>query len=342
MKKRARREMFKKILAWLIYWTGVYFLLSLLYQRKKTVVILAYHKLEAQQGKNVFISSLGVTAAAFEKQMKYCTKKYRCVSLNEGIRLLRTEKELEYNYLVCTFDDGYRNNYDHGMVVFQKYQVTPMIYLPTGYIDTGETLWHDQVEQLVKSIDQERVDIPCLGISAKLSNNNDKMDLAYTLMQKIKHNAPKERDTMIKQIADEIGLTLEKKDNGLLTWQEIKRMADAGIDFGSHTVSHRILAKNALPEFEKELYVSKEKIIGITVSKDVHFAYPDGKLADVDEKIEQKVKEIYVSAVTTEPGHNYPGCDLHQLKRVGVIKEMDLTYLKVKILLTKILNKREL
>ncbi|MGI6677926.1 MAG: polysaccharide deacetylase family protein [Dehalobacterium sp.] len=338
MKKRARREKFKKIMAHLIYWTGAYFFLSLLYQRKKTVVILAYHKLEPQQGKKAFISSLGVTVDAFDKQIKYCSQKYRLVSIKEAINLLRTEKELKRNYLVCTFDDGYRNNYDHGMDVFTKYRLTPIIYLPTGYIDTGETLWHDQVEQLVRFLDWGQVDIPSLGLSLKLSNNNDKMDLAYTLMQKIKHHAPKERAAKIKQITNEIGVHIEKKDNELLTWQEIKRMADAGIDFGSHTMSHRILTQEALGELEDELYLSKEKIIDVTASKEVHFAYPDGKLADVDDRIEQKVKEIYASAVTTEPGHNYPGCDVHRLKRVGVIKEMDLTYLKVKILLAKILN----
>lgn len=336
MVKRSEIEFAKKLMARGIYFSGIYFLLSLFVRKKKAVIILAYHKIEHKGQNNVFSSTLGVDDNQFEQQMQYCAGHYQLISLSEACTWLQSGRELKKDGLVVTCDDGYANIYDFALPIFIKYKIKPIAYLPTGLIDSGEKIWHDKIEFIVKNSKQKFVDLKHLDIQMRLRNNLDKSDLAYLLMQKIKHLTPEEREAEIRTIASRMGILVKSDGNELLTWEQIDQLIKAGVEMGSHTVSHQILSVEALLSAETELQQSKMRIEAVTHSALVHFAYPDGKIKQIDPKIESMVRLIYRSAVTTEPGVNYPGCDLYRLKRIGVIKEMDLTYFKVKILLAKL------
>lgn len=67
------------------------------------------------------------------------------------------------------------------------------------------------------------------------------------------------------------------REEPLMTWDQVKELASAGIAFGSHTVTHPDLTKLSPAEVERELAESKlaiEQHTGTTVE---HFCYPYGK-----------------------------------------------------------------
>lgn len=68
------------------------------------------------------------------------------------------------------------------------------------------------------------------------------------------------------------------QEEPLLTWEQIKELAAAGIHFGSHTVTHPDLTELAPAEVERELAESKREIERHTGPDSVaHFCYPYGK-----------------------------------------------------------------
>jgi peptidoglycan/xylan/chitin deacetylase (PgdA/CDA1 family) len=52
-------------------------------------------------------------------------------------------------YFAFTMDDGYRNNRDHALPVFEKHGVPFTVYVAAGFIDRSRSLWWDTAALLV-------------------------------------------------------------------------------------------------------------------------------------------------------------------------------------------------
>jgi len=85
----------------------------------------------------------------------------------------------------------------------------------------------------------------------------------------------------------------------LMNWQQIKELAERGIDFGSHTVTHPDLT--ALPEADadRELEQSKREIEQQTGRPADHFCYPYGKW---NQTVRDLTMRFYKSACSTIAG----------------------------------------
>jgi peptidoglycan/xylan/chitin deacetylase (PgdA/CDA1 family) len=101
-----------------------------------------------------------------------------------------------------------------------------------------------------------------------------------------------------------------------LDWGEMRQMREAGIEFGSHGVSHRDLRRLSDRELESELYDSKRSLedkLGAEVSA---FCYPFGRY---DRRVRQAVIDAgYRSACSHSPGMPNSQVDVFALRRCGV------------------------
>jgi len=99
-----------------------------------------------------------------------------------------------------------------------------------------------------------------------------------------------------------------------LTWEQVFEMKEYGMEFGSHTCSHRHLDELPKKEIIKETSESKHYLEQKLGSKVTSFCYPSGRF-------NQQVKEIvlqagYLSAVVT-PRQGQSNEDMFSLKRIG-------------------------
>lgn len=102
----------------------------------------------------------------------------------------------------------------------------------------------------------------------------------------------------------------------LINWDEIKEMFNAGMEFGSHTVSHPSMVGCAGGKLFNEIGDSKrmlEKILGAEV---VCFSYPFGKFDGEAKKAVRKCG--YQTACSARMGKVSLGDDVYSLKRILV------------------------
>lgn len=105
----------------------------------------------------------------------------------------------------------------------------------------------------------------------------------------------------------------------MLTRLEIREMSEAGIEFGAHTVHHRILSRLTPAEAAREIAESKAQIEAITGRPAFAFAYPNGRSGDFSEIHVAAVREAgFECALTTLHGANRRDTDLFRLRRVGL------------------------
>jgi peptidoglycan/xylan/chitin deacetylase (PgdA/CDA1 family) len=106
-----------------------------------------------------------------------------------------------------------------------------------------------------------------------------------------------------------------KREHLALT--DIRAMSDYGIEFGSHTLNHKLLHQISPPETEFEIFGSKKEIENLLQKPCRVFAYPAGFFT---ETAQAAVKDAgYIAAFSTVYGENET-VNLYALNRVEILR----------------------
>lgn len=111
----------------------------------------------------------------------------------------------------------------------------------------------------------------------------------------------------------------ELPEEDYMSWRELHGLMDAGIDVGSHAVTHRSLGRMSITEAEDEILRSRadlERELGKPITS---FAYPYGTLADFNSAIAAVLQRSgYRLAFTSQHGAIHPNMDAMLLPRIKV------------------------
>lgn len=120
-----------------------------------------------------------------------------------------------------------------------------------------------------------------------------------------------------------------------LTWNEVRELQNAGIEFGSHTVTHPKLVDLDWAEIKSELFASKREIqdqLGCDIDAFAYpYAFPETNHSFVARFRELLAEAGYRYCATTRIGRVTAADDLFQLKRLPVNTCDDLDLLASKL-----------
>jgi len=130
----------------------------------------------------------------------------------------------------------------------------------------------------------------------------------------------------------------DKEKDRFLTWDEIKKMSDEGVVFGSHSLSHPHLPNLSDSQLWIEVADSKKVIEDKTGKTVDFFCYPYG---DFNERVIEKVKLAgYKSAFVTPPKGKKIKESNYTLLRTGVYGHNNFLAFRVKIWKNHLREKR--
>lgn|SRR2546421_2809206 len=226
--------------------------------------------------------------------------------------------------LVLTFDDGYYDNYTHGLALVRELQIPITIFLIPGYIESGDYFWWLEGKRLVSRAQASEVTIE--GCTYRLNRLEERKALARVVDERLRH-APSvtEREAFLtfarKLLVVPSSVTPEEKPSLPLKWREVREMEESGyVSFGAHTMHHPILGYLTDPvEVQREVEACRvilEQQLGHPVRT---FAYPVGQLQHIGNNVIRAVQQAgYDWALTTIYGFNTPQSDPHLLRRIEV------------------------
>ncbi len=91
-----------------------------------------------------------------------------------------------------------------------------------------------------------------------------------------------------------------------MSWQEVKKMSAAGMEIGSHSLSHRSLAMIPFTQAAEEIKKSKETIEYNIKKPCRYFSFPYGGGQDYNKALADYAKEIgYETCLLNTHGYNY-------------------------------------
>jgi peptidoglycan/xylan/chitin deacetylase (PgdA/CDA1 family) len=102
-----------------------------------------------------------------------------------------------------------------------------------------------------------------------------------------------------------------------LSREEILEMSAHGIEFGSHSMNHRLLHQLSPPEVEFEVTESKREIEGLTQKPCKVFAYPAGFFSDVARRVIEDAGHIAAFSTIYGPDDRP---DVYALNRIEILR----------------------
>ena len=276
--------------------------------------ILYYHRVNDDNDP----FSPAISTALFEAEMEFLHSHYRVVSLPELLR--RLAGEVTEPVLAITFDDGYRDNYQYAFPILQRCGLPATIFLTTGSMDTGESLWFEQLAVAVKSTSREFIDLetaPARRIW--LRTQAERLDGNAEIFSVLRRLPDAERRRLLADVLCQLAVADDgERHRKMLTWDEVRLMSANGITFGGHTVNHPFLSRLTSDGIRWEVSECKRRIEDELQLPADYFAYPNGREEDFGLSNKALIQEAgYRAAVTTIWGVNYCSTDPFELRRGG-------------------------
>jgi len=279
-------------------------------------LILTYHRFGAND-------AMKMSARDFRAQLDYITSRYEIVPLSFIADLPQGKRRLA----AITIDDGYSDAYEIAFPILREYRVPATLFAATDFIDRKIWMWTDKLRYLTSRAQKESLETTignralCFSLNGRASRN----EAAEGVNRALKSISEGEKNRAIDRIAESLGVEIPDvppRDLGPITWEQAREMDAAGIEIGSHTVTHPILTHISLAQLRSELVQSRTRLESILKRKVDLFCYPNG---DYNSAVVSEVERAgYRCAVTVEHGLNDAHSNPLALKRIAA--DFDLAH----------------
>ena len=291
-----------------------------------TVSILTYHHIADQDPGYPYDPDVAdATPAQFRRQLETLARYSTPIGIDELIRAL-DGAPLPKNPIMITFDDGYRSCHDTALPILRSVGVRATFFISTGYITDRRLYWWEQIALVLS---QASVRTATLTYPTTLEIDVRDPKLRPRLTAIIKDTPQLDLARFLDELAKAVRVdwTLETErdyaDGLVMTWDQIRALARAGMDVESHTRRHRVLQTLAPEQLEDELLGSRlelEAQLGRPVRA---LAYPVGRKIP-DPHIRKAIADAgYRIGLTNASGVNRLGSvDPYDVHRLSTDREM--------------------
>lgn len=204
-----------------------------------------------------------------------------------------------------TLDDGYRNNRQYALPVFERHGVPFTIFVTKGFAERTHTIWWETVAKLLANVDELEFDFGegCEHIDLRTPLN--KLNGFDRFARFVEHGDEAEKVAALDNAVQSLGIEpLDITADLTMDTQELAELSRHSlVSLGGHTISHRALARLSASAAMHEMQHSINWLENVTGERPCTFAYPYGNSISVSEREEQISRELGMRvAVTTQPG----------------------------------------
>lgn len=251
--------------------------------------------------------SLEVDPVHLEQIIAYFKKRnYHFISLDALPDWLRENTNSGRQFVVFTFDDGYRDNLNYAYPILKKHNIPFVIYVTTSFPDGHAVIWWYMIEDLILNNDRIRCSLAGAPVNLKCITYRQK-ELAFSLLRDTITRMDKVSLTLeLPRFFSSFGMDIQYYNRDLaLGWNEIKELSgDSLVHIGAHSVNHLNHSKLSDIQSFYEISESKKIIESKTGSKVRHFCYPLGKYSP--REIDYTRKFHFLTGVTTHTANIFP------------------------------------
>jgi len=289
---------------------------------RRRILVLTYHRFsEAPRAGRT-------SAAKLTAQLDYLRSHYTVLPLSMIESRLREGRPLPHSTAAITIDDGYSDFYEIAWPLLCRRNIPATVFSVTDFVDGNRWIWTDKIPFLLSRTHEERIaiDVGGLRITGALNGDPSRRQLATRLNSLLKHLPDESKDHLIDQIAAQCSVKLPARppvESGSCTWEQLREMESAGVEVGSHTVTHPVLTRVTADRLGRELEQSRRRLEEMLGHRVTLFCYPNGAYNRVVR--DAVARAGYQLAVTSDDGLNDATIDPLALRRIQN-EEQDLAH----------------
>lgn len=258
-----------------------------------TFVILGYHRIAnaiATESYSFDPELISATTAEFDWQMDFVRSEFTVLPLLELLERSLAGRPIPPRAVAITFDDGFTDNHDVALPVLRKHSIPATVFVSTEWIDRQQPIWFEVCAYACMRLAPASLLIE--GLPQLISDGASYASRRAATRQLLKHlkTVPNEaRLKIVAQLRDAVaGAEFDRdwrSNSAPLTWDKIREMSRHGVDFGSHSVSHPILARSHDAQITFEVTDSRARLRE-ELGRDVDLlAYPVGGSGAFDARV---------------------------------------------------------
>lgn len=223
--------------------------------------------------------------------------------------------------VVFTFDDGYRDNLELAAPIFAGHGVPWTLYLTSGVPDRTCTYWWGALERLI--LDRDHIELECIAGLHLATETLEAKRAAFSTIAKIVCHA--DGAALAAEIMDRYGIDHRRLlEQDAMTWDDVRALAEAGVEIGAHTISHRSLASLPEAEARHEMAGSRDRIRCMAGIEPAHFSAPFGTPQTVGRRERELAIALGFKSLATTRAAGVTrdgGIDMFQLPRITLAGE---------------------
>lgn len=244
-----------------------------------TVSIVTYHHVQDHDAGYAFDPDVAdATRAQFRWQMetiaRYCTP----IGVDDLLRALHGGP-LPKNPIMVTFDDGYRSCYEVALPILRAVGVRATFFIATSYINDRRLYWWERVSRMMNQATKAGT----ITYPRPVDIDPTRRASRNTLNDIIKDTPSLELERFLCEVATAVGvdwnatIEAEHANELMMTWDQIRALARAGMDVESHSRTHRVLQTLDDDALKSELTGSREDLEAQLGRPVRAIAYPVGR-----------------------------------------------------------------
>lgn len=258
------------------------------------------------------------------------------VSLRTLVDHWRRNEPVDPNWIAFTIDDGFADQVELVRDAFMPLQCPVTIFPICGFLDGELWPWDDQVSFICNHA-AARVHAVNLGAKNRnldLSTTTARESAAHDLRDTLKSLPNADIYRHVAALAEQIGVVIPQQPPAHfrpLSWSTARELEAAGVDFGPHSVTHRIFSQLDAAEIRHEIARSWQRLQEELRNPLPVFAWPTGRPQDFTPECIAIARELGIqAAVSTEPGYAHmtestPADRMFHIQRFGLPEDLITT-----------------
>ncbi|MBA3457280.1 MAG: polysaccharide deacetylase family protein [Deltaproteobacteria bacterium] len=218
------------------------------------------------------------TPAQFRWQMETLARHCTPIGIDDLLRAL-DGSPLPKNPVMVTFDDGYQSCHDVALPILRAVGIRATFFIATSFVNERKLYWWERVALLVNQATHGAT----LVYPKRLVLEPRSRATRMALLDTIKDTPNLDVNRFLVGVAAALGVPWNDEieadyANGLImTWDQIRALARAGMDVESHSRRHRVLQTLDADGLRDELAGSREDIESQLGRPVRAIAYPVGR-----------------------------------------------------------------
>ncbi|SEC44051.1 polysaccharide deacetylase family protein [Terriglobus roseus] len=270
--------------ATLLYNSGAFALADHLGPRNGGMILNLHRVLPAGKAELAYDAHTVMSAESFRALLEFLGRRYKVVDMET---LLHDREESKSQKIALTFDDGWIDTFEVVRPLLLRFGMAATVFVCTDLAGTVAMLPEERLTRIYDLCRKGGVYDVFVNTLQTWAGRHDCIPLenwsafakGMTLSTKLSFAAHME---------ERLGICCGRKAS-FMNWNQIRSMASAGFEIGSHTACHATLGAEDREVVRLEMTRSLRRIKFETGEKPKYFAYPNGSLNAVTEQIAMEV-----------------------------------------------------